>query len=385
MQRNHGTEAAQYFGGALRSKPDYAPAILNLAIVSQTSLNNRQYALQRYQDYLSLKPRPANWEAVSATAAALEQELNAPHAAPPAPVPRAPGPTNMVPQTAPPRPASNTAARTAPPRVEQPPVVRTPAPAPAPTQPVEVTELAPEPVVHPAEDNGAQSVSVTSNPVTAPPKVEKRGFFSHINPANLFKAIPKTNEPTPPPVMQVAVANPEPAPVTYSRYGYRSPRKPADGDRGAAEKSFAAGSKAQQAGQLSEAVQDYKQANQADPGYFDPYYNLGVVSTQAGNLAQALAAYETALAIQPDSHDARFNFALVLKRANYPMDAANELEKLLAKFPNDANAHYAVGTLYAQQLRQPARAREHYQKVLELNPAIPQAGAIHDWLWANPR
>jgi tetratricopeptide (TPR) repeat protein len=173
--------------------------------------------------------------------------------------------------------------------------------------------------------------------------------------------------------------------VKYSRYSYHSIRRPADGDRGAAEKSFAEGSQAQQAGQLSEAVRAYRQAIQEDPGYFDPYYNLGVVSVRAGNLSQALGAYETALAIQPASHDARFNFALALKQANYPIDAANELEKLIAKFPNDAYAHYALGSLYAQQLRQPVKARSHYQKVLDLDPGLPQAAAIHDWLMAHPR
>ena len=81
MQRNHATEAAQFFNAALRTKPDYAPAILNLAIVSQ-HLNNRQYALQRYQDYLALKPKPENWDEVNAAARALEQDLN-PSATPP--------------------------------------------------------------------------------------------------------------------------------------------------------------------------------------------------------------------------------------------------------------------------------------------------------------
>ena len=110
-----------------------------------------------------------------------------------------------------------------------------------------------------------------------------------------------------------------------------------------------------------------------------------MVSVQVGNLPQALAAYETAVVIQPDSHDARFNFALALKQANYPVDAASELEKVLAKTPGDDKAHYAVANIYAQQLRQTAKAREHYQKVLDLSPNFPQAAAIHDWLWANPR
>jgi Tfp pilus assembly protein PilF len=73
-----------------------------------------------------------------------------------------------------------------------------------------------------------------------------------------------------------------------------------------------------------------------------------------------------------------------LRQANYPIDAASELEKVLAKTPSDAWAHFAVGSLYAEQLRQPARARQHYQKVLELNPGFSQAGVIRNWLGANP-
>jgi tetratricopeptide (TPR) repeat protein len=207
---------------------------------------------------------------------------------------------------------------------------------------------------------------------------------------NLFRGNPTTNPPAANSARAtnaapVVLPTPELKPVTYPRYHYRSPGKPADGNRNAAAKAFAEGAQAQQAKQLPEAVAAYRRATQADPVYFEAYYNLGVVSVDAGNLPQALSAYETALVIQPDSHDARFNFALVLKRANYAVDAVKEFEKLLAKTPNDANAHYALANLYAQQLRQPAKAREHYEKVMELNPAFPQASAIHDWLWANPR
>jgi cytochrome c-type biogenesis protein CcmH/NrfG len=248
---------------------------------------------------------------------------------------------------------------------------------------VEVVQVAPEPVIRSAQDVGSANPSqmvVATSPHAGPPPADHRGFFSRVNPANLFRSNPKTNEPGTP----VAQAVPEPPPVTYPRYHYRSPGKPAEGDRRAAEKAFTEGSQAQQAGELPQAAAAYRRATEADPGYFAPYYNLGIVSLESGNLPQALSAYETALAIEPDSHDARFNFALVLKRANYPVDAAEELEKVLARSPNDTNAHYALANVYVE-LRQPAQAREHYQKVLELNPAFPQAAVIQDWLWKNPR
>jgi tetratricopeptide (TPR) repeat protein len=380
MQRNRPAEAAQYFGGAVKAKPDYAPGILNLAIVAQSYLNSRQYALQRYQNYLALNPRPANWETVEAAARALEQELSSPRVS-------AARPATPAQTTAQNNVAAGGSPRSVTPKWVPPPMENSSAPVAS--APAEVEQLSPEPVVRGANDNGAAATG-TAPSVAESPK-QKHGFFSRINPINLFRGNPKTNAApaaavAPPPQVRVASAESEPPPVVvYSRYSYRTPEKPSDGDRGAAEKAFAAGSQAQQAGHLSEAAKDYKEAIAADPGYFDPYYNLGVVSARAGNLPQALVTYETALAIDPDSHDGRFNFALVLKQANYPVDAANELEKLVARFPNDPNVHYALASLYARQLHQLARAREHYQKVLKLDPTFSQASAIQDWLWANPR
>jgi Tfp pilus assembly protein PilF len=52
--------------------------------------------------------------------------------------------------------------------------------------------------------------------------------------------------------------------------------------------------------------------------------------------------------------------------------------------PNQTRAHLALGKIYLEQLRQPAKARQHYLKVLEIDPHHPQAGAIRNWLAANP-
>lgn len=375
MQRNRPAEASQYFAGALKVKPDYGPAMLNLAIVSQVKLNNRQYALERYKDYLALTPRPANWDAVNAEAQALEEELN-PTPTPPAASHPAPVSSSPPPQTVSPHIASEAPARSA--RTEKP-----PASSSRPTQPTtsspEVVQVAPGPVIHGAEDSGN-----SSQPAAQP---EHRSFLSRVNPANLFRGSSKPSEPpaathseSAPPATVPALT---PPPVKYARFHYEQPSKPAAGDRRAAETAFAEGSRAQQAGQFSEAAAAYRRAIKADPSYFAPYYNLGIVGMYSGNLPEALSAYETALAIEPDSHDARFNFALALRRANYPVDAANELEKVVANSPRDANAHYALGNIYAQ-MHETAKAREHYHKVLELSPNFPQASAVQQWLWANP-
>ena len=128
----------------------------------------------------------------------------------------------------------------------------------------------------------------------------------------------------------------------------------------------------------------YQQAAETDPDWFEAQYNFGVLSYRLRDYRQALPAYELALAIRPDSVDARYNFALALRAAGYVPDAARELEKILASNPKEVRAHLALGNLYAQQLHDAARARQHYLKVLELDPANPQATDIQFWLSSNP-
>ena len=246
-------------------------------------------------------------------------------------------------------------------------------------------------------------VTTSSVPANAAgPKVAKRGFFQRVNPLNLLHNGDKTPvRPTPlgaevaPPEGESAkraatggepaVSLPSPLPNgSATRYAYRSPAAPAPGNRADAERACAQGVQAYEAHRLPEAMQAYRLAAQLDPSLFEAHYNLGLAATQAGNFPAALTAYESALAVQPRSLDARYNFALVLKQANYIADAVNELERVVVTYPNETRAHLALGNLYAQQLQQPAKARQHYSKVLEVEPRHPQARDIRYWLAANP-
>ena len=307
LQRGRAAEAAQCFASALEQQPRYRPALLNLAIVSQQYLRDRQLALQKYREYLALKPPPANATALAAIVRQLEQELKPPAG----------------------QAATNAAA--------QPNLISNPAKAPA-----------------------TNAIRMASAPKAEP--VVKR-----------VEAV--SNAPAP--------ARPAPNGLP-SRYAYQSPTRPAPGNRSDAELSFAQAAQAYQAHRLPEAIQAYHLAVRQDPSLFQAQYNLGLVAAEAGDLPLASTSYENALAIQPTSLDARYNFARVLLQSNYPIDAANELEKVLASDPNNTRAQLALGNIYAQQLRQPAKARQHYLKVLEVEPQHPKAGAIRTWLAANP-
>ncbi|MDB6065930.1 MAG: Tetratricopeptide 2 repeat protein [Pedosphaera sp.] len=447
-QRGRYRDAATYFDAATKQQPNYGPALLNLAVVSQFYLNNRPLALQRYHEFLSLSPRPPNWDAVNATARQLDQELNPP-SQPQRPPPSIPvvavNPvTNVVrPPTNPPaRPVAVAATNVARPVVaaatnvtkpDTKPDTRTSAPVVVASTPVrpppvpviesvpvirpDVVKLPDAPVVRVAE-NSIPSRHVAQQPADADPiitarssdyveqsKVEKKSFLSRMNPANAFRRDPKSAQTATP--LPVTGAYPggsvstNPGEVSklgsssvqtpsMARYSYALPSRPANGNRVLAEASYSQGVQAQRERRFSDAVGLYRTAIQSDPGYFEAQLNLGLASYELGELPQSLLAYETALAINPASFNARFNFALALKKAGYIQDSAQELERLLAMTgaaePADhlAMAHLTLANLYSGDFHRPAFAKPHYLKVLELDPGSSQATSIRYWLQDNP-
>jgi len=429
-QRGRATEAVQWFKAALQEDPHYGPALLNLAVVAQQQLRDRSLALQNYREYADLKPAPDNVAAVRGMIRQLELELSA--TSRPAPAPPATGSsntnahkptatevartTNTTKATAANSAQSAAAARTDLAMAATKPVpAPTPTPAPAnastpaaPPMNRETVRLAPEPTLRTAQDqpenpatssaaaDQAEAVNAGGAGRSADGKTPKRGFLRRINPLNLFTGQEKNGvrtTPLPnaagaaPAVSSGSVAASEFAGDVSNipRYTYKVLAAPAEGDHASANRSFSQGFEAQAENRLPDAIQAYRRATQLDPAFFDAYYNLALVAKQAGKLSEAMTAYETALSLRPTALDARYHFALALKQSNYFIDAANELEKLLATYPNEIRGHLALGNLYAQQLRQPGKARLHYLKVLELDPGNSQGPAISYWLANNHR
>jgi tetratricopeptide (TPR) repeat protein len=167
------------------------------------------------------------------------------------------------------------------------------------------------------------------------------------------------------------------------RYAYRTLEIQPQGDRAEAQRLVARGLQAQQAFRTTEAMDLYTEATRVDATLFEAHYNLGFLAFQEGQITNAIAAYETALAISPASVRARYNLALALDRAGFYIDAVRELEKVAATGSAEPMVHLALGNLYSERLRNPARAREHYERLLELEPRNPNATAIRFWLERN--
>ena len=390
VKRNHARDAIAWFEAALKQQPEYRPALLNLAIVLQSSANNRVLALQKYQEYLAMNPRPANWDAVNAAERQLDQELNTP-----APPPVRPA-TNALagPQALAPRPVTNTPERIASgsnnsPRPDGGRPVSGPTqvvgkvngpvspsnsgsapkqiPVAARVEPPEIVQLTEAPKVRLADDSTPPAVTQKTSPIyTDPSSVPARTTTSTAPSGLRASGLSSTN-----------------------RYKYRSPAKPSSGDRVAAERLFSQALEAQRDRRLTDAIAGYRAAIQADPGFFEAQWKLGLCAYDANDMPLSLFAYESALAIKPDSFYARFNFALALKKGGYLVDSAQELERALAVNATESPAHLAevhlmLANLYAEQFNQPQAARAHYLKVLDLDPGNTQATTIRYWLRENP-
>ena len=400
LQQRRPAEAQQYFAAALKQEPAYRPALLNSAIVAHTWLHDLPIALARYREYLSLRPSPPDAETVAGIVRDLERQL-APQRAPAA-MAKATQPvlTNAIP----PKQATSAVTRIlASPKAETRPAGTL---AGSPTQPVEVVAVSPEPPLKSAQQPGSRPAATqpaAAEPmVTAAPRPSgattsepaKRGFFDRVNPANVFRSEPKPGQRvTPLPAPKDASGPAQPEASTYassvpsgpfSHYNYRSPAAPAAGNRHEAQRYFEQGLQAQRAHRLSDAIQAFSEATRQDPSLFEAQFYLAFTAAEAGDLATALTRYEYALAIAPNDANARYNFALALKQANCVPDAAHELERLLTVHPNEARAHLALANIYAEQFHDPAQARPHYLRAVELDPRSSQASEIRNWLRDHP-
>ena len=396
IQRGKAHDAAQFFAAAVQIHADFAPALLNLATVSQQYLHDNKRALENFRAYLALTPRPANWDEVNGIANSLEQAqaIIAMTAAKAKPTPSETQPTPKVSTSVATRPAVSNppgaSVKTAPTHLVA--MGRTPgtansvAPPPAPVQAVPV---APAPnIVAARNPTGAPPLEV---PLPEPEK--KPGFWNRLfgsekterKPEYIEKGVtPLPSDRGPLPQTAARPVDVAPPVTSFARYRYTSPRPPAAGDRRSASGAFTKARLLEQEEKWIDALTWYRTATQIDPAWFEAQYNTGVLAHRLRNYPLALPSYEQALVLAPDSVDTRYNFSLALKAAGYGVDAAEELKKILAANPGDVRAHLALANLCAQSLHAPAQARAHYLKVLELDPNHGQAADIRFWLAANP-
>jgi len=356
---------------ALQRDPQYAPALLNLAIVSQQYLRNTPQALQLYHQYLTISSNAPHAKPVIGLVHDLETSqrisITPDTASTPAPRPSRPSVKTNV-------PPSNAAAK--PPSAGQitiSPSTPPPPPASAPAAPPQISNAAP--VVQASSDNASNV-----NPAAAVPEpvVSDNGSAPHtplnqrLNPLHWFSGKTKTNE-------QDSADEPPLVPPG-TRYEYPPFVTLIPGDRARSRNLLVEAIRARQARHFAESFRDFQDAIEADPTFFDASLQLGLNSIQDRDYPTALESLHRALTLQGDSTEARYAFAWTLQKRGYYEDAVRELDKLIGQHPDDVRAHLLLGNLYADKLRQTKLAREQYMQALTLDPTNAQAANIRAWL-----
>lgn len=419
LQAGKARDAMRFFAAAVHYQPDFASALQNLATVNLEYLHDTPTALADLHAYLALIPRPANYNDVRDLVASLERNEVA-QTVPPPQVPQRPvipaidtrqRPPATVqtpshqPQTA--RQESEPVSTSRPQRIAA--VTPQAPPQEIASAPAQTVQVPPEPEIVTTPQRSSRS---TSNPAsgntfaqqqpletTVPDDQPKSGFWHRAFSSNKDKTsdtsggigvtpLPGTTEEVPDskPREPEPEQQPFPQPITsFNRYHYKSPSTPSAGDRRSAYGAFTKAQAAEQDENWSEAERWYQSAADIDPSWFQAQYNCAIIAQRAGNYSVALPHYEMALAIQPDSVDTRLNFARALRAMGYALDAAAELNKILAAHPDEVRAHFELANLYSQTIHDVPKARQHYLRVLALQPNNPHATEIRFWLTANPK
>ena len=412
--------AADHFERAIALDKQNTTALRHLGAVRQ-ELKQYPEALEAYRAYHGLMPSDSD---IRDLIESLEEYLKPDPIPEPEPEPVAQVEPEPEPKPKEPEPTPEPEPEPVEVVIVEPPIEEPePEPEPEPVAPepkvVTVVEFAPLPVPEAKPEEAVAQVEVAEPSAPEPEPVATqvesaepaKDWKQRLNPINWFgdddkkttaerkktksqvswrstTPVPTTPLPSPRPLASastnaVKVASVLPSAVAFPRYKYLSPALPNSGDRQVAKTYFDDGDGAQKREEWQRAKAAYLEAAKADPAWFDARFELGQAAYYTGDTDLALQSFEHALAIQPNDGPARFNFAMSLVQGNYYAAAARELETFLQIDPDNAQAHFEAGRLYAQKLNDVARAAVHYKRVIGLKPGHPQAVTIRYWLIRN--
>jgi tetratricopeptide (TPR) repeat protein len=112
--------------------------------------------------------------------------------------------------------------------------------------------------------------------------------------------------------------------------------------------------------------------------------NYGNLLAELGNVDAAQQEWQKALQIWSGNQEAQFNFARFkanrfLREGRFG-EAAAEFEKMLLIDPENAAICYNLGAIYAHRLNDPRRARDYFQRCVDIDPRGSAAAAAAEEL-----
>ena len=128
------------------------------------------------------------------------------------------------------------------------------------------------------------------------------------------------------------------------------------------------------AGDNEEATTCFNQVikdNPNDEGKLTTYanYNLGVIAQEAGDVTSAIQFYNRTLALSPSYQSAQFNIAVALT-PDQPEQALEYYNKILAVNPDDANALFNAGLIEYLNPANVEAGKEMIRKAIGIAPSL---------------
>jgi len=125
-------------------------------------------------------------------------------------------------------------------------------------------------------------------------------------------------------------------------------------------------------GQLPAARDQFILARQLAPGDPEPLLGLGMAAAVERKWTEAEQQIEGALKLNPRSGTALGALADVWSATGQVQKAIARVTQQVAAYPDDADAHFILGSLYATSDR-PAEAKDQFGRAIQLNPQLIQA------------
>lgn len=123
------------------------------------------------------------------------------------------------------------------------------------------------------------------------------------------------------------------------------------------------------------AINELKQAIQADPWYGQSYILLGLANMQLERWGDAQLAFSEATKVEPGNAQAYLGMGSALIEQHDYVGARKPLEESLKRNPNSAEAHYELArALYS--LEKWEAAEPHARRAVELNPGYSGPHAL---------
>jgi tetratricopeptide (TPR) repeat protein len=126
-------------------------------------------------------------------------------------------------------------------------------------------------------------------------------------------------------------------------------------------------------GQFDSAIASMREAVRLDPSLAQAHYNLGTILAHEHQFELAVSSYQRALDRGFEDSDVQNNLGFALIKIGRMTEAHPHLERAIAIDPNNAKAHFNLGTLFAavqderqadEQFRIAARLDARFAKLL---------------------